>query len=84
MINAKNTCANITEFWTTIACLRDRRQNTQCGKIPSIHGDRKGFLTRKDASEIKQKSKDTTDTRGSLQAQCARIQTQMLCEHPTA
>lgn len=56
MINSRNT-ANDTKLWTTGACLRARGQNTQHDQIPSTYGDSKGYLSRKDARGIKQKSK---------------------------
>lgn len=84
----KEYCANTTEFWTISVCIRDRGQNTQRGQIPSIHSDSKGFLSRKDARETKQKSQVRHCWHQgkliSIWAPCARIQTQMLGEHPTA
>lgn len=81
-------CANTAEFWSISACLRDRDRNTQRGQIPSIHGDSTGFLGRKVAREIKQKSKVRHYSHQgkpiSIRAQCARVQTQMPGEHPTA
>lgn len=80
--------ANTTEFRTITASLRYRGWNTQHGQIPSIRSDGKGFLSRKDTIEIKQKSNVRHYWHQgkliSIWAQYGRIQMQMLGEHLTA
>lgn len=75
----KEYWANATEFWTTGACLRARGQNTQHDRIPCTYGDSKGYLSRKDARVIKQKSKVRHYWHQrkliSIWAWCFRIQT---------